>query len=255
MPSLACPVLDSYGADVVDRMRGPYVSQYASRSLAQRGRLIAPVSQRLTFGCEAVAIANSVRRIWAHAPMSCPAYSRATWNRSRWASPQATSTSGCPDTTIVCHTHIQGVYASHSYYTYMTYISVGDHAVCGLPRQQSTGPWRHTDARAPPEEQPVRYQHPGPHADLDVADAPPELHISASNPRVVNRAGAPTTPARLNRVEGVQAGPSQNNCSEVSWSRRPQAPGVSTGRYPYLSWLWKSRYSQSSLGRHSIIHS
>ena len=32
------------------RDREPYVSQYASSSLAQRGRLVAPASQRLTFG-------------------------------------------------------------------------------------------------------------------------------------------------------------------------------------------------------------
>jgi hypothetical protein len=140
--SLTCPVFDSYGADAVDRMRGPYVSQYASSPSAQRGRLMDPVSQRLTFGCEAVATPNSTRRIRAHASISCPAYSRATWSCSRWASPQATSTSGRLDTTIVLHTHIQGVYASRSYYTYVTYIAVAAHAIRELPRRQPTDPWR-----------------------------------------------------------------------------------------------------------------
>ena len=126
----------------MDRMRGPYVSQYASSPSAQPGRLMDPVSQRLTFGCEAVATPNSMRRIRAHAPMSCPAYSRATWSRSRWASPQATSTSGRPDTTIVSHTHIQDVYASRSYYTYVTYSGVTAHAVRELPRRQPTDTWR-----------------------------------------------------------------------------------------------------------------
>jgi hypothetical protein len=121
VPSPACSVLDSYGANTVERTLGPYLSQYASSSLTQCGRLMAPVSQRLRFGCEAVVTPNSARRISAHASMSCPACSRAARSRSRSASPQATSAPGRPDTIIVSHTHIQGVYASRSYYTYVTY--------------------------------------------------------------------------------------------------------------------------------------
>lgn len=213
--SLTCPVFHSYGADAVDRMGGPYVSQYASSPSAQPGRLMDPVSQRLTFGCEAVATPNSTRRIRAHAPMSCPAYSRATWSRSRWASPQATSTSGRPDTTIVSHTYIQGVYASHSYYTYVTYSAAADHTVRELPRRQPTDAWRSQG-----REHHLR-------STLSAAGARAArrrrrcrrlegVRISASNPLIVNGTGRPATPsgsigpnvyviqARLPRITAVK---------------------------------------------------
>ena len=148
--SSACPVLDSYRANALERTNGPYVSQYASSSLTQCGRLMAPVSQRLTFGWEAVVTPNSMRRTWAHPPMSCPACSRAARSRSRSASPQTTSGSGCPDTTIVSHTRLQELYASRSYYTYVTYIAVADRAVSELPRRQSRDRRRYPGTRAPP---------------------------------------------------------------------------------------------------------
>jgi hypothetical protein len=119
--SPACPVLDSY-RPAVELVSGPYVSQYASSSLTQFGRLMAPASQRLTFGCEAAAIPNSVRRIWAHVRMSCPACARAARSRSRWTSPQATSASGFLDTRIVSHTHNQG-YTHLSTFHYHTYVA------------------------------------------------------------------------------------------------------------------------------------
>ena len=198
-----------------------------------------PASQRLTFGCEAVATPNSMRRIRAHASMSCPAYSRATWSRSRSASPQATSTSGRPDTTIVSHTHIQGVYASRSYYTYVTYMAVAARAISELPRRQSADPWRYTGTRAPPEEHPVRYWHPGPHADLALQAPRPELRIAASNLRIADHTGPPTTP-RLNRVERVRNTghvPPELTAVKFRDSTHPQASRISTGCYPCHSWL------------------
>src|SRR5215471_4442412 len=140
---------------------------------------MAPASQRLTFGCEAVATPNSTRRTWAHAPMSCPACSRAARSHSRSASPQATSASGCPDTTLVSHTHIQRVYASCSYYAYMAYAArpTVPSLNCHDGRLQAR------DATQPRERHlrstPAHYWHPGPHAGLAVADPSPELRIAA----------------------------------------------------------------------------
>jgi hypothetical protein len=151
--SWACPVLDSRLVDSAERTHGPYVSQYASSSLTQRGRLVAPPSQRLTFGSEAVATPNCVRRTWAHVSMSCPACLRVRRSRTRSALPQATSAFGCPDTRIVSHTHIQEVYASDGYYTYVAYTAVPDRGVFELPPRLHT-PGGYTSARAPPKSTP-----------------------------------------------------------------------------------------------------
>ena len=129
--------------------------------MTQCGRLMAPASQRLTVGCEAAATPNSVRRIRAHAPMSCPACSRATRSHSRSASPQATSASGCPDTTLVSHTHIQRVYASCSYYAYMAYTArpTVPSLNCHDGRLQARGATQPRERHL--RSTPAHYWHPG----------------------------------------------------------------------------------------------
>lgn len=174
---------------------------------------MAPVSQRLTFGCEAVVTPNSLCRIRAHAIMLCPACSRAARSRSRSTSPQATPASGCSDTTIVSHTYIQGVYVCGSYYAHVTYMALVGGVVSELPRQ-STDPRRYTCTRAPPEKHPA-------------------LPVSQGHMLLADRQYS-----RVNRVESVPNTASPSRIIAVKFDGRYVHKDlcISTGPQPCRSW-------------------
>ena len=192
---------------------------------------MAPVSQRLTFGCEAVATPNSMRRIRAHAAMSCPACSRAARSRSRSASPQATSATGCPDTTIVSHTHIQGVYAFRSYYAYVTYMACPTvpSLNCHDGSRQTRGATRARERHL--RSTPVRYRHPGTTCRPRCCErlAGTTYHgARAADSRPYRSIG--NTPGSItSNVYVIQVPSLQNNCSEIFVVVHPQAPCISTG--------------------------
>jgi hypothetical protein len=229
---------------------GPYASQYASSSLTKCGRLMAPVSHRLTVGCEALATPNSVRRISAHVSMSCPACSRAARNRCRSPLPQATPTLGCSDTTTVWHTHIQGVYASYGYYAYVAYMTMATGAISGLLQRQTTGFSGHTGTGAPPEKANARYWNPESDADLTGSVASPDARRRGAR-RADSRPCWTTANALgpiTSNVYTIEAPHLQNNRRVISRSIRPQVLRISTGCWPCRDWSMATVINRSALG-------